>query len=60
MPDQTQIQTTLGKSIVWLEQNRDKILADTNVVLWNMIQQAAGITNDQRLRSLFAAYELRH
>ena len=59
-PDQAQIQATLEKSIVWLEQNSDKILTDTNAVLWNMIQHAAEITNDQRLMGLFAAYELRY
>ena len=59
-PDQVQIQATLEKAIVWLEQNHDKVLADANSVLWNMIRQAAEITNDQRLKSLFAAYELRY
>jgi hypothetical protein len=59
-PGQVQIQATLEKSIVWLEQNHDKALADANPPLWNMVRQAAEITNDQRLRGLFAAYELRY
>jgi len=60
IPDQVQIQATLEKSIVWLEQNREKVLVDTNPALWNMVQRAAEVANDQRLKSLFAAYELRY
>jgi len=59
-PDQAQIQTALEKAIIWLEQNREKVLVDTNPALWNMVQHAAEVTNDERLRSLFAAYELRY
>ncbi len=56
MPDQAQIQHTLEKAIQWLDQNRDNVPAASNPPLWYMVQQAAEITGDQRLTSLFAAY----
>ena len=59
-PDQAQLQGALEKGIVWPDKNRDKILAISNPALWNMVRQAAEITNDQRLRSLFAAYGLHY
>jgi hypothetical protein len=37
-PDHAQIQAVLEKAIVWLEQNRDKVLVDTTPALWNMVQ----------------------
>jgi hypothetical protein len=60
MPDQTELQATLEKSIEWLDRNRDKILAIGNPPLWHMIQQAAELTGDERLKSLFAAYNNRY
>lgn len=59
-PDQAQLQATLEKAIVWLDQNRDKILAIQTPSLWYMVQQAAEIMDDQRLKSLFTAYNKRY
>jgi len=59
-PDQSQLQTTLENAILWLYRNVDKILAVSNPFLWGMIQQAAEITDDKRLKSLFSAYNKRY
>ena len=59
-PDQAQLQATLEKAIVWLDQNRDKILNTQNANLWYMIQQAAEITDDQRLKRLLEDYSQRY
>ena len=54
------IQTTFENSILWLEANREKVLADNNSILWRMIQRAGEISKDQRLFDIFAEYEQRH
>ena len=59
-PDQAQLQATLEKAIVWLNQNRDNILSDPNMNLWHMIQKSAAITGDQRLKSLFSDFNQRY
>ena len=59
-PEQALLQATLENGVQWLEQNRDAILADTNPMLWRMIQQAAEVSGDPRLQNLFAAYDQRY
>ena len=59
-PHQAQLQTTLENSIHWLEKNREKILVESNPMLWYMIQQAADVSGDKRLQQLFAGYEQRY
>ena len=58
--EQEQLQATLENSIQWLEKNRDKILAESNPMLWRMIQLAAEISGDNRLQQLFVSYEQRY
>ncbi len=59
-PGQTELAATLENSIQWLEQNRDLVLSDGNPMLWYMVQQAADISDDQRLQRLFEDYEQRY
>ncbi len=58
-PDEA-IQTAFAKSVDWLEAHRQKVLADSNPVLWYMIQRAADISKNKRLATLFAEYEQRY
>ena len=51
---------TYEKSVLWLEDNREKILAENNSILWLMIKRASEISRDQRLIQLFSQYEQRH
>jgi hypothetical protein len=60
IPNQADLQTTLEKAIVWLDRNREIILSVSNPPLWRMVQQAAELTGDERLKSLFAAYNHRY
>ena len=60
MPDQARLQLTLEKAIDWLDRNRASALAKVNPPLWRMVQQAAEITGDPRLRDLFDAYRRLH
>ncbi len=59
-PERAELEATLENSIQWLEHNRDSVLTSSNPMLWYMIQQAAGVSGDQRLQRLFADYEQRY
>jgi hypothetical protein len=50
----------LENSIRWLDNNREKILSQSNPMLWYMIQHAARINGDARLKELFSNYEERY
>lgn len=54
------LHTTLEHSILWLEANREKVLADNNAILWSMIKHAGEISKDKRLINLFTEYEQRY
>jgi hypothetical protein len=60
MPDQQAIDTSLESSIQWLLSNRETILADTNRILWRMLQKAATASGDTRLDKLVTDYLNRH
>ena len=59
-PDQDQLKTTLENSIQWLVEHRQEILDSNNPMLWLMVQQANDITDDARLKELFADYAQRY
>lgn len=50
----------LENGIRWLDNNRDKILDQANPMLWYMVQNAARINGDERLKALFSSYEERY
>lgn len=55
-----EIEQVLEKSTRWLDQHRERVLAQSNPMLWYMIQRAGDIGGDARLRGLFAEYRQRH
>ncbi|MEE9493672.1 MAG: hypothetical protein V3W04_09890 [Gammaproteobacteria bacterium] len=59
-PSAESIRNTFEKSILWLENNREKVLAENNPILWYMIHRASKISDDQRLRDIFSEYEQRY
>lgn len=59
-PSQDQLNTTLEDGIRWLANHRQKILNDSNPMLWLMVQQAGDVSGDIRLKSLFADYKQRY
>ena len=59
-PDPSRLQASFEKSIAWLENNQLSILETTNPMLWYMIQQAAELSHDPRLKELFQRYEQRY
>ena len=50
----------LENGIRWLEDNRQLILDQANPMLWYMLQNAAAINGDKRLKALFSSYEERY
>jgi len=59
-PSTAEIERALTASIDWLEQNEEDILNQNIPVLWWMIRQSAILTEDPRLKTLFAKYESRY
>jgi len=59
-PDPGQLKAALDSSIDWLESNQDGILGTLNPMLWHMIQRAAELSDDRRLKQLFERYEQRY
>lgn len=58
-PPSLVVSASLEKGIRWLVNNRDRILLDNNPMLWWMVMESAGITQDKRLQSLFSEYRSR-
>jgi len=60
MPAATQLDQAREQAIGWLLDNHNRIVDETNDMLWRMIQQAGEVSGDPRLLSLFADYENAH
>ncbi|MEE9492185.1 MAG: hypothetical protein V3W04_02230 [Gammaproteobacteria bacterium] len=58
--DQQALDTSLESGIQWLLANRETILADSNRILWRMLQKAAARSGDARLDELVTTYLNRH
>ncbi len=56
-PTRAELKATFDRSIEWLENNEDTIMASSNEMLWWMIQQAAEHSREPRLERLFSRYE---
>ncbi len=58
--DQEESHAVLENGIRWLEEHREEVLAQSNPMLWYMLQNAAAISDDERLKALFSRYEERY
>ena len=56
LPANDELGSALEAGIVWLVENKEKVLQHNNHVLWWLVQQAAEKTGDPRLEDLFAKY----
>lgn len=56
MPSRDDIAASREKSIVWMMNNRQKILSNRNPALWWMIGQGANVSGDSRLQALYAEF----
>lgn len=59
-PDRARMTESLNRGILWLEAHRDEILAQENPMLWWMVAQSAGLTQNPALSALFLQYEARY
>ena len=52
-PEPGQLKASLDSGVDWLESNQNRILETLNPMLWYMIQRAAELSDDRRLKQLF-------
>jgi len=54
--DEDELDQYLEKSIVWLVENKKKIIKNNNPMLWWMVYEAHKVSSDERLSDLLGAY----
>ena len=59
-PGNDELERALESGIVWLVENKEKILRHNNHILWFFVQQSAEQTGDSRLTNLFNDYYKRY
>ncbi len=55
-PTKEELAASLEKAIQYLDANRDRLLAQRDPILLWMIQESGGLTKDERLQTMAAAY----
>lgn len=56
LPENTELKQRLEKSIIWLVNHEDKIVTQTNPMLWWMLYEVQKISPDARIEKLLQVY----
>lgn len=59
-PERARIKESLDLGISWLENNRDKLEAGGNPMLWWMVKESAALSHNAALEKLFLEYRTRY